>query len=79
MPQNIDHEVKSGENLSKIAKKNGISVEELKKANPGLKGDMIHPGDKINVPVKQQTGKGKKGHATERKSGKKKKSNKRKR
>lgn len=79
VPQNIDHEVKSGENLSKIAKKNGISVEELKKANPGLKGDMIHPGDKINVPVKQQTGKGKKGQATERKSGKKKKSNKRKR
>ena len=44
-----------------------------------METNRIHPGDKINVPVKQQTGKGKKGHATERKSGKKKKSNKRKR
>ena len=43
------HTVESGQNLSVIAKKYGVSVEQLKKANPG-KSDMIHPGDKINIP-----------------------------
>lgn len=46
----VEHSVSSGENLTTIAKKHGVSVEELKKANPKLKGDMIHPGDKLSVP-----------------------------
>lgn len=52
-PKDIDVEVKSGDNLSRIAKRNGVSVEELRKANPSLKGDMLHPGDKLKVPTKQ--------------------------
>lgn len=69
VPKDKDIEVKSGDNLSKIAKKNGVSVEELRKANPNLKGDMLHPGDKIKVPTKQQPAKGK----GSKKGGKKKK------
>lgn len=42
--------VSSGDNLEKIAKKNGVTVSQLRKANPNLKGDMIHPGDKITLP-----------------------------
>lgn len=73
-PKNKDVEVKSGDNLSKIAKQNGVSVEELRKANPKLKGDMLHPGDKITVPAKQQPAKGKKANkGAAKKGGKKKK------
>ena len=56
-PKNIDVEVKSGDNLSKIAKRSGVSVEELRKANPKLKGDMLHPGDKLNIPTKGKAAK----------------------
>lgn len=45
------HSVKSGENLTVIAKKYGVSVDELKKAN-NLKGDELHPGDNLKVPSK---------------------------
>ena len=48
-PRTQNHEVKSGENLTVIAKKYGVSVDELKKSN-NIKGDMLHPGDKIKVP-----------------------------
>ncbi len=41
--------VKSGDNLYSIAKRNGVSLEALKKANPG-KGDRLQPGDKIVIP-----------------------------
>lgn len=44
------HTVTSGDNLEKIAKRNGTTVEALRKSNPNLKGDMIHPGDKIKLP-----------------------------
>lgn len=46
-----DHTVKSGENLSTIAKKYGTTAAELQKAN-GLKGETIHPGDKLKLPTK---------------------------
>jgi membrane-bound lytic murein transglycosylase D len=45
------HTVKSGENLSVIAKKYGVTVDELRKSS-GIKGDEIHPGDKISLPKK---------------------------
>lgn len=53
------HTVKSGDSLEKIAKTNGTTVEALRKSNPNLKGDMIHPGDKINIPAKATTSKSK--------------------
>ena len=51
------HTVSNGENLTVIAKRNGVSVEELKKANPKIKGDVIRPGDKITVPSKSSSNK----------------------
>ena len=47
------HSVKSGENLTTIAKKYGTTVSELKKAN-GLTGDEIHPGDALKLPSKSK-------------------------
>lgn len=47
----VTHEVKSGESLTVIAKKNGTTVDALKKAN-GIKGDVIRPGQKIVMPGK---------------------------
>lgn len=49
--QPVNHSVKSGENLSTIAKKYGTTVSELKKAN-NLKGDQLHPGDNLKLPSK---------------------------
>lgn len=48
------HSVKSGENLTTIAKKYGTTVSALKKAN-GLKGDQLHPGDKLKLPKSSGT------------------------
>lgn len=52
-PKVIDHEIKRGESLDKIAKKNGVTVEELRKAN-NIKGDKIEAGDKIKIPTKSE-------------------------
>lgn len=49
-----NHKVKSGESLAKIASKYGVTVNELKKAN-NLKGNTIHPGDKLKVPSKKSS------------------------
>ena len=49
------HTVASGESLSTIAKKYGVTVDQLRKANPNLKGDMLHPGDKLNLPGKSKS------------------------
>ncbi len=50
--QPTKHTVKEGENLTKIAKRNGVTVEELKKAN-NIKGDQINTGTTIVIPSKQ--------------------------
>ena len=52
------HTVKSGESLSKIAVKYGVTVTALKNAN-GLKNDNIRAGQKLKIPAKT-TGTGKK-------------------
>ena len=43
------HTVKSGETVSAIARKNGKSVSQIQKLNPGLKADKIKIGQKIRV------------------------------
>ncbi|MCM1319766.1 MAG: transglycosylase SLT domain-containing protein [Muribaculaceae bacterium] len=66
-------EVKSGDSLTSIAKRNGTTVDELRKSNPNIKGDMLHPGDKLNLPSKNASGsKGKRGKSGSKKKGKKK-------
>lgn len=50
-PKAVTHTVRKGENLSKIAKRYGITIAQLKKAN-GLKSDKIDVGDKLKIPAK---------------------------
>ena len=45
------HTVKKGENLFKIAKKYGVTVDDIKKAN-SIKGDNIKQGQKLKIPKK---------------------------
>ncbi|MDO4320229.1 MAG: LysM peptidoglycan-binding domain-containing protein [Bacteroidales bacterium] len=45
------HKVRKGENLSKIAKKYGVTIEALRQAN-GLRNDNIQIGQKLKIPTK---------------------------
>ena len=62
------HTVKNGDSFARVASKYGVTVNELKKANPGIKSDVIHPGDKLTIPSK-----GKATNSGNAKSGKKRK------
>lgn len=55
-----DYTIQKGDNLITIAKKTGVSVDELRKANK-LKGDKIDAGDKMTIPGKAKAGKASKG------------------
>lgn len=68
----VNHEIKSGESLSTIAKKHGVSVEELRKAN-NLKGDNIRAGETLKVPSKNSKATKSKGSSKSKKSSSKKK------
>jgi LysM repeat protein len=45
--------VQKGDNLTVIAKKYGISTDELLKKNPKIKGEKIAIGDVLNVPAQK--------------------------
>ena len=47
------HTIKSGENLGKIARKYGVTVEAIKKAN-GMKNDNIRAGKTLTIPAKKK-------------------------
>lgn len=47
------HEVQQGETLWRIATDNGISVEDLTKANPGVSASSLKIGRKLVIPPKQ--------------------------
>ena len=49
-----NYEIKSGENLTTIARKHGVTVDDLKKAN-NLKGDNIRAGETLKVPASKAT------------------------
>lgn len=55
----IEYEVKSGDSLGAIAKQYGVSVDDLRRANPQLfssPGDsVIHPGEKVTVASGSRT------------------------
>ena len=46
--------VKSGDNLSKMARQMGVSLGALMAANPGINVHLIRPGQKINKPSKKK-------------------------
>lgn len=48
-----EYAVSKGDSLWKIAQAHGTTVEALKKANPEIKGNMIYPGQIININSKQ--------------------------
>ncbi len=48
----ITHKVKNGESLSRIAKKYGVTVNDIKKANK-LKSDALKPGQNLKIPAKK--------------------------
>jgi len=45
----VIHEVKSGDNLTKIANRYGVSVSAIKNDNPGIKNDQIQIGQKLVI------------------------------
>lgn len=44
------HVIQPGDTLYRIAVKAGITVAELQNANPNVNGDIIQPGDILNIP-----------------------------
>lgn len=62
-----DHTIKSGESLTTIARRYGVTVDEIKKANK-MKGDNIRAGDNIRIPSKSKSGGGKSSSGKKRKS-----------
>ncbi len=65
--QPTDHSIQNGENLTVIAKKYGVTVDEIKQAN-GLKDDNIRAGKSIKIPSKNQSGKSNGKSKTDKKS-----------
>ena len=47
----VIYRVRKGDTLEKIAKRFGVSVREIKRAN-GLRGDIIRVGQKLKIPKK---------------------------
>lgn len=76
--QPTEHSIKSGENLTVIANRYGVSVDELKKAN-GMKDDNLRAGNSIKIPSKGKMSKGKKGKKGSSASGSSKKKSKKRR
>ena len=51
-----DYKIKKGDNLTKIAKANGTTVEALLKANPQIKSpNLIYAGQTLKIPVNVPT------------------------
>ncbi len=50
-PATSSHKIKSGESLSSISRKYGVSIEELKRAN-GMKNDNLRAGETLTIPAK---------------------------
>jgi LysM repeat protein len=73
--QPTNHTIKDGENLTTIAKKYGVSVDELKKAN-NMDGDAIRAGKDLKIPAKADASK--KGKSNNKSGGSKKSGSKKK-
>ena len=54
---NVTYTVKKGDNLGKIAKRYGVSVREIIKANNLRKPYVIRPGQKLRIPTKGKVSK----------------------
>jgi len=52
-PGAASHTVRSGENLSVIARRHGVSVNALAEANPGLSPKSLMPGTELVIPKRE--------------------------
>jgi LysM repeat protein len=50
------HAIKSGDTLGSVAKKYGVSLDALLKANPGLDSRRLKIGQKVKIPGAAPTG-----------------------
>lgn len=50
-PKTVTHTVRKGENLSKIAKRYGVTIQAIRNAN-NMKDDRINVGQKLKIPSK---------------------------
>ncbi len=50
------HVVASGDNLSKIATKYGVTLKEIEDANPGVDSNHLRIGQKITIPAARSGG-----------------------
>ncbi|MFI3242999.1 MAG: LysM peptidoglycan-binding domain-containing protein [Akkermansia sp.] len=68
-PTMVIYTVRAGDNLSLIASRSGTTVAAIRKLS-GIKGNLIHPGQKIKVPYTPQSYKftSKKGSTTKSKT-----------
>jgi membrane-bound lytic murein transglycosylase D len=73
----VKHKIKSGESLSTISKKYGVSVSAIKQAN-GMSSDNLRAGQTLTIPAKGTTAKKSTAKSTKKTSTKKKTSKKRK-
>jgi len=53
-PSAKTHTIQEGETLFVIAQKYEVTLEALQTANPDLKPDLIHVGQKLNIPDKKR-------------------------
>lgn len=60
------HKIKSGETLSSLSKKYGVSIDAIKKAN-GMTNDRLRAGANIKIPAKTYSSGTKKSSSTKRK------------
>ncbi len=44
------YEVRPGDNLTRIARKNGVTADLIQRVN-GLKNNLLHPGQKLKIPT----------------------------
>ena len=52
----VDHIVKKGESLTKIAKKYGVSIGEILKVNKISAPEKVKEGEKIKIPLRNIKG-----------------------
>ncbi len=50
-PRTITHKVRRGENLTKIARRYGVTVNAIKRAN-NISGDEIRAGQRLTIPLR---------------------------
>lgn len=53
-PKTTKHEIRNGENLTVIAKKYGVTVDQLRKAN-NMKGDNLRAGEDLKIPASKSS------------------------